>query len=402
MVSRRGFLTGAAGTAVGTTLGVVAGAGVGATAANAASATAAQTATANRRLDFYGPHQMGIEAPIQAVTNMIALDLLPEASNQSMLRWMTLITDDIERMSRGEPVLADPAPELMIGAAGFSAYLGFGPSLFSKLGLEGRVPEGFAELPAFKMDQLDPGFSDGDVLLHVAAEDPIVLSHAVRNLVRDSMPFATVRWSQQGFAHSPGMVPSGVSHRNLMGQIDGTANPALGSGDFAEVVWADRGPDWFIGGTQLVFRRIAMQLNTWDMLGVPAKEEVIGRRLADGSPLTGESESDIPDLNARHPNGLKVIPEFAHIRRAAPAAPGERIFRRPFSYGGQLSADGTPEVGLLWAAYQRSVEMQFLPIQRRLEELDLLNKWTTPIGSAVFAIPGGVQPGEVLAERLFS
>ena len=402
MVSRRGFLAGAAGTAVSTTLGVAAGAGVGAAVASTAAEGAAKTATASRRLEFYGSHQMGIETPIQAVTNMIAFDLLPEASTASMLRWMTLITDDIERMSRGEPVLADPAPELMIGPAGFSAYVGFGPSLFAKLGLQAQQPAGFVELPAFTMDRLDPKFSGGDVLIHVAAEDPIVLSHGVRNLVRDSMPFATVRWSQQGFAHTPGMVPSGVTHRNLMGQIDGTANPQLGSPDFAEVVWAAEGPDWFVGGTQLVFRRIAMQLNTWDMLGVPAKEEVIGRRLADGSPLTGSAESDVPDLNARHPNGLKVIPDFAHIRRAAPAAPGERIFRRPFSYEGRLEPDGTPRVGLLWSAYQRSIEQQFLPIQRRLEELDLLNKWTTPVGSAVFAIPGGVRPGEVLAEALFS
>lgn len=398
MVSRRGFLTGAATTAVGATIGAIAGGSV----ASLAADEAADTSTLNRHHEFYGSHQMGIETPIQAVTNFIAFDLLPEASTASMLRWMTLITDDIERMSRGEPVLADPAPELMMGPAGFSAYVGFSPSLFAKLGLQSQQPAGFADLPTFKMDQLEDRFSGGDVLIHAAADDPIVLSHAVRSLVRDSMPFATVRWSQQGFAHTPGMVTGGVTHRNLMGQIDGTANPKLNTPDFAEVVWADQGPDWFVGGTELVFRRIAMQLNTWDMLGVPAKEEVIGRRLSDGAPLTGGSETDLPDLAARHPNGLKVIPDFAHIRRAAPSNPGERIFRRPFSYEGKMAADGTPHVGLLWAAYQRSIAEQFLPIQRRLEELDLLNQWTTPIGSAVFAIPGGVRPGEVLAERLFS
>jgi dye decolorizing peroxidase len=402
MVSRRGFLTGAAGTAVGTTLGAVAGTGAGVLGASAAAAATAETATAKRSLAFYGKHQMGIEAPIQAVTTMVALDLLPGTSNSSMMRWMSLLTDDIDRMSRGEPVLADPSPQLLVGPSGLSAYLGFGPSLFTKLGLESEQPQGFAQLPSFTMDRLEPRFSGGDVLIHVAADDPIVLSHAVRGLVRDSLPFATVRWSQSGFAHSPGMVPSGLTHRNLMGQIDGTANPQLNSEDFTQLVWAETGPEWFVGGTQLVFRRIAMQLNTWDTLGGPSKEEVIGRRLSDGSPLTGSKESDVPDLNARHPNGLKVIPDFAHIRRAAPAAPGERIFRRPFSYEGALASDGTPDVGLLWTAYQRNIETQFLPIQRRLEQLDLLNQWTVPVGSAVFAIPGGVMPGEVLAERLFS
>ena len=215
------------------------------------------------------------------------------------------------------------------------------------------------------------------------------------------MPFANVRWTQSGFAHTPGMVPAGLTHRNLMGQIDGTANPKLGSEDFSDVVWIKEGPEWAIGGTQLVFRRIAMQLDTWDQLGVPAKEEVIGRRLDNGAPLTGAAESDVPDLAARHPNGLKVIPDFAHIRRAAPAQEGERIFRRPFSYQNGISATGSLDVGLLWAAYQVNMERQFIPIQKRLDELDLLNQWTVPIGSAEFVIPGGVSEGSVIAEGLF-
>jgi Predicted iron-dependent peroxidase len=143
-----------------------------------------------------------------------------------------------------------------------------------------------------------------------------------------------------------------------------------------------------------------MQLDTWDQLGTPEKEEVIGRRLSNGAPLTGDKEFDVPDLNARYPNGLKVIPDFAHIRRAAPGKPGERIFRRPFSYHEGVDASGKPDVGLLWTAYQRNIETQYLPIQRRLESLDLLNEWTVPIGSATFAIPRGAMEGEMLAEAL--
>lgn len=398
MVSRRGFLTGTAASAAVAGIGVASGA-VGAT---LLGASASETSTAKRSLNFYGPNQMGIETDLQAVTNFVAFDLKPGASPETMLRWMGLLTDDIRRLSSGEPILADPSPELAIGAARFSAYVGFGPSLFRKLGLENQMPAGFGELPGFKVDQLRDEFSGGDVLIHVAADDPIVLSHGTRGLVRDSMPFATVRWTQSGFAHTPGMVPAGLTHRNLMGQVDGTANPALGSDDFNQVVWIEDGPAWIQGGTQLVFRRIAMQLDTWDQLGAPAKEEVIGRKLSNGAPLTGTKETDIPDLAARHPNGLKVIPDFAHIRRAAPGAPGERIFRRPFSYEAGISASGSLDVGLLWTAYQRDLSTQFVPIQKRLDELDLLNEWTVPIGSAEFAIAGGVSEGSVIAEALFS
>ena len=398
LVSRRGFLAGSAAAAAGTALGATG----GASAANLISASNSETATAKRRIEFFGANQMGIETPIQAVTNMVTFDLKPETDRASMLRWMGLITDDIQRLSVGEPVLADPSPELAIGPAGFSAYVGFGPSLFRKLGLESSQPAGFIELPRFQMDQLEDRFSGGDVLIHVAAEDPIALSHATRSLVRDSIPFATVRWTQAGFAHAPGVIKSGVTHRNLMGQVDGTMNPQLGSDDFSQVVWMQDAPEWAIGGTQMVFRRIAMQLDTWDQLGTKSKEEVIGRKLDSGAPLTGTLETDPADFNARHPNGLSVIPEFSHIRRASPNQPIERIFRRPFSYEAGISEEGSVDVGLLWCAYQANIEAQFLPIQRRLEEFDLLNKWTVPVGSATFVIPRGVGPSEVIGEALFS
>ena len=398
MVSRRGFLASGAAAAASAAAGLA----VGATAATQVAASGSQTSTASRSLVFEGAHQMGIETPIQAVTNMVAFDLLEGASLKDMQRWMFLITDDIRRMAAGEPVLADPAPELAIGAARFSAYVGFGPSLFRKLGIEDRMPEGLIDLPGFSIDALRDEFSGGDVLIHVSADDPLVLSHGVRNLVRDSLPFATVRWNQAGFAHSPGMVPEGVSHRNLMGQVDGTANPALDSDDFDEVVWIKDGPAWVQGGTLLVFRRIAMQLDTWDQLSSVGKGEVIGRTLQSGAPLTGSKESDIPDFEARSATGLKVIPEFAHIRRASKSGAGERIFRRPFSYEMPISKQGSMDVGLLWCAYQRNIEKQYLPMQLRLAELDLLNKWTLPIGSATFAIPRGVSGDEVIAEGLFS
>jgi dye decolorizing peroxidase len=394
LISRRGLLGGTAAAA--------AGGAIGAVSVSVGSSANQETFAAKRALEFYGEHQMGIEADLQAVTTFVVFDIKNTTDRAAMLRWMSLLTDDIYRLSSGEPVLADPAPELAIGAARFSAYVGFGPSLFAKLGLEAQMPKGFGPLPSFKVDQLQDGFSGGDVLIHIAADDPVVLSHGTRGLIRDSLPFATLRHTQSGFAHTPGMVPSGLTHRNLMGQVDGTANPKLGSDDFDQVVWIEDGPDWIQGGTQLVFRRIAMQLNTWDQLGTPAKEEVVGRKLSNGAPLTGVNETDTPDLAARHPNGLLVIPDFAHIRRAAPQNVSDRMFRRPFSYEGQPSKDGTPDVGLLWTAYQRDMSKQFVPVQRRLDELDLLNEWTTPIGSAEFAIAGGVARGEVIAQALFS
>lgn len=402
--TRRGFLAGAsasAGALVGASGGGLIGAQVGANAATSSAELAAQTAVLKRSEKFHGKHQNGIELELQTFTNFVSLDLHTDTDRSAFLRWMRILTDDIERLSSGKPILADAQPQLALGPARLTVTIGFGPALFSKLGIESQRPESLQNLPSFKMDKLEERFTGGDVLLHVSADDPIVLSHAVRSLVQDSVGFASVRSTQQGFSNAQGVVPGGVRQRNLMGQVDGTDNPQFGTDDFKNLVWVEDGPEWIRGGTILVLRRISMQLNTWDKLGRNDKEQVIGRHLDSGAPLGKQNETDPLDLNAVDERGLKIIPNFAHVRRASPQSPGERFFRRPFNYDLGVAEDGTPDVGLLWTAYQKDVSKQFLPVQRRLESFDLLSKWTTPIGSSVWGIPHGVTKGNVLASDLF-
>jgi dye decolorizing peroxidase len=319
-----------------------------------------------------------------------------------MLRWMVLLTDNISTMCAGLPALADPQPDVFVGAANLSITVGFGTSLFKKLGLQAKLPFGFGDIPGFEIDQLQSQFRDGDVLLHIAADDLQILSHATQTLLRDAQSFATLHWLQNGFTNAVGTVPEGVTQRNLMGQVDGTDNPELGSENFANRVWIDQGPAWIIGGTQLALRRIRMNLNTWDLLGRTEKESVIGRHLDSGAPLGKKNERDALDFDAVDDRGLKVIPEFAHVRRAASQNLDEVFFRRPFNYQVLDSEAKQLESGLLWTAYARDLSKQYLPVQQRLAQFDLLNQWTTPIGSATFAIARGIEPGEILAEELFS
>lgn len=58
--------------------------------------------------------------------------------------------------------------------------------------------------------------------------------------------------------------------------------------------------------------------------------------------------------------------------------------------------------GLIFASYQSDPVKQFVPIQRRLAQLDMLNTWTVPIGSAVFAIPPGCEVGGFIGDTLFT
>lgn len=64
--------------------------------------------------------------------------------------------------------------------------------------------------------------------------------------------------------------------------------------------------------------------------------------------------------------------------------------------GGDCSWAGPPPGGAAAAI----VAAQFVPIQRRLAELDLLNEWTTPIGFAVFAIQPGTREAGFIGETL--
>lgn len=324
----------------------------------------------------------------------MAFDVAAGTKKSDLAKWAELLTDDIERLTAGKPVLADPTAEFAGAPARLTVTVGFGPKLLRQIGAE--IPAGFRELPQFKIDRLTPAYSDGDILIQVSTDDPIALFYASRALSRDTESFAMPRWVQQGFSNAAGVRPTGHTQRNLMGQVDGTDNPIPGTDQFNRQVWISEGPAWALGGTCLVLRRIQMNLDNWDRLSSDAKEGVIGRKLSNGAPLGKQNESDLPDLDAVDANGIKVIPPYAHIRKAA-GKPEQQFFRRPFNY--EVPGE---EAGLLWTAYCANVENQYVPIQRALDEGDLLNLWTTPVGSSVWILPRGFNKGETLAKELFS
>ncbi|WP_313358072.1 Dyp-type peroxidase, partial [Microbacterium sp.] len=256
-----------------------------------------------------------------------------------------------------------------------------------------------APLPPFSIDRLRPEFTGGDLLIQIAADDPMSVAHTARMLLKDARGFAAVHGVQHGFRQAHGTVAPGTTMRNLFGQVDGTANPRPGDADFDMVVWSTDG--WLAGGTGMVVRRIRMNLDTWDEVDRGAREFAVGRRLDTGAPLTGGEEHDEPDFAAKDRLGFPVIYDLAHIRRARSADPGERIFRRAYNYDvPSTDPDSLSESGLLFISFQADVARQFTPMQERLAKADLLNIWTTPIGSAVFAVPPGCAPDGYIGETL--
>jgi dye decolorizing peroxidase len=405
-LSRRGLLG-----ALGVGVGALA---TGAGAPAAAAATGGDTSVwAPTTESFFGEHQAGIATAPQAQIRFVALDLRPGLGREGIVRLMRLLTDDIERLTTGRAALADPTPQLAGDPGRLTVTVGFGHGLLAVGGLLAQAPSWLADgLPAFSNDHLLSRWSGGDLLLQVGGDNPMAVSHAAQVLVTDADTFASVRWAQSGFhrAGSDASAPIGPSGqltgRNLFGQVDGTVNPVAGTDDFDQVVWVGSHtggaatPAWLVGGTALVLRRIAMDLRTWGSVDRTAKEEAVGRRLSDGAPLTGGGELTAPDYDAVDSLGFPVIPATSHIRLAHPVDPKERILRRPYSYDDGMASDGSPDAGLLFAAYMADPQAQFVPIQRRLAEADLLNLWTRTIGSALFAVPPGVQQGGIIGQSL--
>lgn len=344
---------------------------------------------------FHGVHQAGVMTPAQAHASFVALDLRDGATTDSLRKLLVILTDDITRLMGGRAPLGDTAPQLASTPANLTITLGVGPSLFDTIGRPDLRPVGLADLPAFpEIDQLEDAWSGGDLVLQICSDDPTTVAHAQRMLFKDSRAFAEVRWIQRGFLHGKAAGPDSTA-RNLMGQVDGTVNPVAET-EFDDVVW-HRGDDWFAGGTQMVVRRIRLHMDSWDELDPSAMESSMGRRLANGAPLTGENEDDEPDFEALDVTGLKAIADFAHIRVARGDGPRLQIQRRPYNYD---HGDTGSDLGQVFCSFQADIEQQFLPMQRRLAQGDLFNEWQTPIGSAVFAVLPGCAPGGFLGEGL--
>ena len=277
--------------------------------------------------------------------------------------------------------------------ASLGITLGLGAELFQRGELQDRLPDHMEPLPDSDTDHLVAEWCDGDLMLHVAAEDPVVVSTAAGHLLSLVRDHARVRWSLPGFqrstvaAEDPDATP-----RNLMGQIDGTVNPHPSEAMFDVQVLAthsEPGREWMDGGTYVVIRRIRMLLDDWFTLEPEEREEAVGRRLPDGAPLGGRYEGDLPDFSARGPDGNPVIAENAHIRLAGPENTlGARMLRRGFSYDLGWDHDGNRQAGLLFTAWQADPRTGFVPVQQALDEGgDALNAYIRHEGSALFAVP---------------
>ncbi|MFI1584837.1 Dyp-type peroxidase [Embleya sp. NPDC020630] len=338
-------------------------------------------------IPFHGLRQAGVTGPQLPTTHILSFDVPPTtagADRETLRNILTALTHTLSGAAAGTL----PDPRLHTGEpTRLACVVGVGPTLATRLAL--NVPAELADLPAFPGDRLDPARSNGDIILQLCAADRWTLTIVAELATAAAQSAGAVpRWTQSGFLPH---TPPGITPRNLFGLKDGTANPD----DPTAGRWVWGPPGSHEHATTLVFRKIHMDVAGFAAIHQDHQSKMIGRRAADGVPLTGTTEHDDPDIYAKHPDGSYVIPVTAHVRLTSPRLDaGARMLRRSYNYD-----DAPTDRGLLFCAYMRDPGL-FTRVQSRLAARDALNPFLEHRSSAVAYILPGTPPGEPLGNRL--
>jgi deferrochelatase/peroxidase EfeB len=403
-VDRRGLLrAGAAGALGGAAVGATFGPGL-----RAAPAAADGDSTPAEPIPFHGLHQPGVTREVVASAAYVACDLTAKG-HRELVGLMKTLTDRARFLCTGGRPLdvgigSPPSDSGVLGpelpADGLTVTVSVGASLFDeRFGLHGKRPRRLTTMGTFPDDDLDADLCHGDLMLMIAAPHPDTVLHALRDLLRHTRGALQPRWRVDAFGSPPR--PSGTP-RNLMGFMDGSANPT--PDEYDGLVWVgSREPAWTAGGSYQVVRVIRMFVEFWDRVGISEQERMIGRRRDTGAPLSGSVETDAPDYG-NDPIG-STTPLDAHIRMANPRTPAtdrSRMLRRAYNYDRGLDVNGDLEMGLMFTAYMSDLERAFVTVQKRLEGEPLVD-YISPIGGGYFfALPGVRDAADWYGQRLLS
>jgi deferrochelatase/peroxidase EfeB len=415
---RRSFLRGLVG--VGAAAGVAGGAVAGCAAhppraARPAAVGPGDPAARLAAVPFHGRHQAGILPRPQQQVAVVSFNVTAPGRGELTDLFRTL-TDRARFLTAGgtPPPTGITGPPSdsgvlgpVIGPDGLTITVGVGASLFDdRYGLAGRKPAHLTAMRPFPDDELDPAQCQGDLSLLLAAGSTDTVLHALRDITRNTRGAIQVRWRIDGFSSPPR--PVGTTPRNLMGFMDGIANPDTSeAAEMDRLVWAQpsaRGePSWTAGGSYQVIRLIRMFVEFWDRVSIIEQQNMFGRRRDNGAPLDADSEFAIPNY-AADPNGA-VIPLDAHIRLANPRTPqtaSSRILRRGYNYDRGVDAVGDLDMGLIFTCYQQDLKRQFETVQQRLIGEPLVD-YISPFGGGYFfALPGVADASDYYGRALLA
>ena len=367
---------------------------------------------------FHGEHQAGITTAAQDRMHFVAFDV-KTTKREELVALLKEWTEAAVRMTNGQEAAEggavggsleappeDTGEALDLPASALTITIGFGPSLFDgRFGLADKRPPALIDLPHFPADDLDPKRSGGDLCVQACANDPQVAVHAIRNLARIGFGRVSVRWSQLGFGRTSSTTQAQATPRNMFGFKDGTRNVKAEETDtLRDHVWVSKedGPDWLVGGTYLVARRIRMHIEIWDRTSLREQEEIVGRKKGTGAPLGQLAEFDEPDLHVKGNGGEPVIGVDAHIRLAShETLNGAKILRRGYNFTDGSDGLGHLDAGLFFIGFNRDSRTHFVPMQQALSTRDKMMEYVEHTGSGHFAVPPGVKEGGYWGDTLF-
>jgi len=415
---RRAFLRGALGAgAAGAVAGAAGGYAYRAARPAPAGQVALEAASAGSLppVPFYGKYQAGILPPPQRQTAVIAFSATADGRGELIQLFRAITARAAFLTAGGTPpavgIGGPPADSGVLGATvvadGLTVTVGVGSTLFDdRYGLAARLPARLTPMLPFPNDDLDPAQTGGDLVIQLSAGNADVVMHALRDIARHTRGGMQPLWRIDGFASPPR--PSGTVPRNMLGFMDGIANPdTTAAAQMDSLVWIQPGtagePAWTAGGSYFVVRLIRMLVEFWDRVDITEQENMIGRRRATGYPLSASSIYATPDY-ALDPDG-EVIPLNAHMRLANPRTPqsaASQILRRAYNYDRGIDQVGNLDVGLVFSCFQQDVKRQFEAVQTRLIDEPLVD-YISPFGGGYFlALPGVADSTDYLGRAMLA
>lgn len=163
---------------------------------------------------------------------------------------------------------------------GLACVAGIGSSAWDRL-YSGPRPAGLHPLPEFTGPRHRAASTPGDVLLHVRASELFLCFEFVSQVLKRLDGSVTVVDEVHGFKY--------WDRRDLLGFVDGTANPEGTPADAAVSITAEQDAP-FAGGSYVVVQKYLHDMESWNALPVEEQERVIGRTKLDDIELDDASK----------------------------------------------------------------------------------------------------------------
>ena len=163
-------------------------------------------------------------------------------------------------------------------SARLSCIAAIGSDLWDRLGASNK-PRELKPFAAIDGKPHSAPATPGDILFHIRAERPDICFEFERLLLQALGAAVSMIDEVSGFRY--------FDARDLLGFVDGTANPA-GNDIGAAALVGDEDPD-FAGGSYVVVQKYLHDLAAWGKTPTPLQEEIIGRTKIDNVELDDDA-----------------------------------------------------------------------------------------------------------------